>query len=78
VIGGYVYRGSAIPELTGHYFYSDYCRGWVRSFRSVGTLTTDRQAWASLTVANPLSFGHDGSGEQYIVSASKVWKIVRQ
>jgi glucose/arabinose dehydrogenase len=78
VIGGYVYRGSAIPELTGHYFYSDYCRGWVRSFRSVGTLTTDRQAWASLTVANPLSFGHDGAGEQYIVSASKVWKIVRQ
>lgn len=32
VIGGPVYRGTAIPELWGHYVYSDYCRGAVRSF----------------------------------------------
>lgn len=32
VIGGPVYRGAAIPELDGHYVYSDYCRGTVRSF----------------------------------------------
>lgn len=32
VIGGLVYRGSAIPELWGHYVYSDYCRGVLRSF----------------------------------------------
>ena len=33
VTGGYVYRGAAIPALQGHYFYADYCSGWVRSFR---------------------------------------------
>ena len=33
VTGGYVYRGSAIPSLQGTYFYSDFCGGWVRSFR---------------------------------------------
>lgn len=32
VIGGPVYRGVAIPELSGHYVYSDYCRGSLRSF----------------------------------------------
>src|SRR6185295_15178485 len=33
VSGGFVYRGAAIPDLQGHYFYADYCSGWVRSFR---------------------------------------------
>ena len=33
VTGGYVYRGSAIPEFSGHYFFADWCIGWVRSFR---------------------------------------------
>src|SRR6476469_2951873 len=33
ISGGYVYRGAAIPALQGHYFYADYCSGWVRSFR---------------------------------------------
>ena len=36
VTGGHVYRGTAIPDLAGTYFYSDYCGGWVRSFRYVG------------------------------------------
>ncbi len=31
VTGGFVYRGSAIPGLDGHYFFGDYCGGWVRS-----------------------------------------------
>ena len=29
----FVYRGRRIPSLAGHYFYSDYCAGWLRSFR---------------------------------------------
>ena len=32
ITGGYVYRGS-IAGIRGHYFYADYCRGWVRSIR---------------------------------------------
>ncbi|MDH4280078.1 MAG: PQQ-dependent sugar dehydrogenase, partial [Acidimicrobiia bacterium] len=33
ITGGHVYRGAAIPEFTGHYFYADWCKGWVRSMR---------------------------------------------
>jgi glucose/arabinose dehydrogenase len=33
ITGGFVYRGKALPELAGTYFFSDYCTGWLRSFR---------------------------------------------
>src|SRR3990172_10672719 len=36
VTGGFVYRGQRIPGLVGHYLYSDYCQGWLRSFRYEG------------------------------------------
>jgi glucose/arabinose dehydrogenase len=32
VTGGYVYRGSRIPELYGRYFFGDYCTGKIWSF----------------------------------------------
>src|SRR5205809_3000689 len=41
ITGGYVYRGSQLPILTGHYFYGDFCRGWVRSFRYVNNSVVD-------------------------------------
>lgn len=32
ITGGYVYRGSAIPDLVGSYVFSDYCEGDIRAF----------------------------------------------
>ena len=32
VVGGYSYRGAAIPALQGVYVYADYCLGEVRGF----------------------------------------------
>lgn len=29
VTGGYIYRGSAIPQLAGHYIYGDWSRSWA-------------------------------------------------
>jgi hypothetical protein len=71
VTGGYVYRGSAIPSLAGHYFYADYCAGWVRSFRLTGPAPADEREWTALRPGGQIpSFGEDARGELYIISAS--------
>lgn len=70
VTGGYVYRGSAIPAVRGHYFYSDYCAGWVRSFRWDGSTATDRREWDLGNVGNITSYGEDSAHELYITSSS--------
>jgi glucose/arabinose dehydrogenase len=80
VTGGYVYRGRAIPELTGHYLYSDYCRGWLRSFRVTGSgaAVTEERSWNGVTITRSLSFGRDGAGELYMIGAGRVYRIVRE
>jgi glucose/arabinose dehydrogenase len=77
VTGGYVYRGSAIPELRGHYFYGDYCSGWVKSFLLSGTRAGQPLDWATLRPSSQItSFGEDASGEVYlIVSSGRVFRI---
>lgn len=68
VIGGYVYRGRGIPEIVGHYFYSDYCGGWLRSFQYENGAATDRRSWTIPSIGNIVSFGEDSAGELYIVA----------
>ncbi|MDQ3606229.1 MAG: PQQ-dependent sugar dehydrogenase [Gemmatimonadota bacterium] len=70
VTGGYVYRGSAIPAIAGHYFYGDYCRGWIRSFRYANGEATQQRSWELGGVGNVLSFGEDAAGELYLLSAN--------
>ncbi len=78
VTGGFVYRGSAIPDLRGTYLYADFCAGWVRSFRFAGGAATDRRDWPDLAPGgNVTSFGEDGAGELYVLTTSgAVYKIV--
>jgi glucose/arabinose dehydrogenase len=66
ITGGYVYRGSAIPGLDGHYFFSDFCTGFIRSYTD-GTGEVD---WTPMTgaVAKVSGFGVGGDGELYVVS----------
>jgi glucose/arabinose dehydrogenase len=73
VTGGYVYRGSRIPALQGTYFYSDFCSGWIRSFRYVNGAATDQRTWPTLKPGgNVPSFGEDAAGELYILDAGGV------
>jgi hypothetical protein len=78
VTGGFVYRGSAIPELQGHYFYSDYCGGWLKSFRVSGGVAVDHFTWPVPALSAVTSFGMDASREMYMLSANgRVYKIVK-
>ena len=78
ITGGFVYRGAAIPALQGHYFYSDFCRGWIRSFRFENDSAVDQFQWPGLAPGgNVPSFGRDAAGELYVMSTDgTVFKIV--
>ena len=80
ITGGYVYRGNAIPALRGHYFYADFCQGWVRSLRVEGGAPVDQTDWSALQPGrNVTSFGEDAAGELYLLDADgRVLKIVPQ
>ncbi|MFO7265921.1 MAG: PQQ-dependent sugar dehydrogenase [Limnochordales bacterium] len=92
VIGGYVYRGSAIPELYGRYVFAD----WSRAFnRGAGVImTAERPAepgamwpWQIVMELEEfiLGLGEDADGELYVLTTEqtgpvgntgKVYKIV--
>ncbi|MBI2614300.1 MAG: PQQ-dependent sugar dehydrogenase [Gemmatimonadetes bacterium] len=76
VIGGFAYRGEHMAALRGHFFYSDYCGGWVKSFRYDGSGAADQRDWG-LRLGSVLSFGEDSAGELYALSADgKVYRLV--
>src|SRR6476646_5693362 len=76
ITGGFVYRGAAIPEVRGYYFYSDYCSGWLRSFRLSGGVAVDQRDWALASIGNVTSFGVDGAGELYMLSSDgRVYRL---
>lgn len=68
VTGGHVYRGSALSGLAGIYFYSDFCAGFLRSFRLSGGTATEHREWAVGDLGQVLSFGEDAEGELYLLS----------
>jgi glucose/arabinose dehydrogenase len=78
IIGGYVYRGSAVPALQGLYFYGDFCQRWVHSFRYQDGTATEVTNWPALRTTSSLtSFGEDAAGELYVLeSGGRVSKIV--
>ena len=80
IIGGYVYRGKALPELAGRYFYSDFCGGYLKSLQAtgVGSGVREHVDWNIAEIGNVVSFGRDADGELYIVgSDGRIHKIIR-
>jgi glucose/arabinose dehydrogenase len=71
VIGGYVYRGSALPELQGLYLFADICAGKVWAYD-----ISDDTVVQVLGNASPYSFGEDLDGELYLLSTINIRKIV--
>lgn len=82
ITGGVVYRGKALPELAGRYFYADYCTGLLRSFVFAGGVVREHWNWkpaidkkGELTQIS--SFGVDHDGEMYIVELTgSIYQLV--
>ncbi len=78
ITGGYVYRGSKIPELQGTYIYGDFINGWVKSFIYANGAATEQKDWPALQTPSLASFGVDSAGEMYIVSLQgTIYRITR-
>ena len=68
VTGGYVYRGSLLPELTGRYIFGDFCTGriWAVVNDDQGRPTSQFEL-LRFTGLNITSFGQDRDGEVYVL-----------
>ncbi|GJM33032.1 MAG: hypothetical protein DHS20C18_20330 [Saprospiraceae bacterium] len=77
VTGGYVYRGSEFPKLTGFYLYTDYCSGRIWTL-----FQNENGVWHNEELLNAnnnifASFGEDQNGELYLVGRNgTIYKIV--
>lgn len=76
VVGGYVYRGNAIPTLQGTFFFADsgFSKVWTLRYDPIAdTVSEFQERTAELeaggqNIANPSSFGEDGRGELYLLN----------
>ncbi|MFO0551849.1 MAG: PQQ-dependent sugar dehydrogenase [Polyangiaceae bacterium] len=78
VIGGFVYRGSAIPAMRGRYLFGDFVTGMFASFRyNPVTNTADDYLdhTADFTAGDLLGFGQDAYGEIYVMASLTVFRL---
>lgn len=79
VVGGYVYRGEAHPELQGRYVYGDFCSGRIWSLDadvvlSAGSAEPGEPFEAGFSFS---SFGEDEAGELYVVDlGGAIYRLV--
>ena len=78
ITGGVVYRGAAIPEIDGHFFYSDYCGGYLRSFLYDGGEVAEETDWTEQVgvPGSVASFGVDSAGEMYVLTTDRILKVI--
>lgn len=85
VIGGYVYRGDAIPDFDGKYWYGDNSSNRIWTLEEVAGVATNivehtasGNALNGLGIDGPAAFAEDANGELYILELddNTVSKIV--
>jgi glucose/arabinose dehydrogenase len=76
ITGGYVYRGTRIPNLVGAYIYGDFCTGILRAAVQTGGVITQSRV-LGITVPQLTSFGQDPNGELYALSGNgTIYRLV--
>jgi glucose/arabinose dehydrogenase len=85
VVGGYVYRGSALPELEGRYFYGDFINNTVSSLIvKDGAASCHAEHQPDLyspetPIQGLVSFSEDAAGELYVLDLlGNVYRIERE
>ena len=74
VIGGYVYRGKAIPSLAGWYVYADYCSRHVRAIHAETGAAGQAVESVVLLEDGPrfvFSLAEDATGEIYLLTGDE-------
>jgi len=87
ITGGYVYRGTAIPELVGYYLFADYCSGRIWAM-DTGPKAAYRDApgqpvapWSFEELLHTsyriTAWGEDAAGELYVADhGGRVYRLV--
>lgn len=73
---GHVYRGTALPELTGKIIYSDWPTGRVWSLDPMTKKRTSLNESNSF-LTKPVGFAQDPTGELYVIAWTKIFKLQR-
>lgn len=79
IIGAHVYDGALFPDLAGHFFYTDFCAGWLRSFRYHDGEVRDERDWSEQVdrFDRPVAVGADADGELLVSDGEgSIWRIV--
>jgi glucose/arabinose dehydrogenase len=75
VVGGYVYRGSAIEELAGTYVFGDFCTGEIMRL-TTGSAGEVRARRIGPVLPELTSFGLDENGELYVTAGTAVYRLL--
>ncbi|RMH73158.1 MAG: hypothetical protein D6683_13490 [Actinomyces sp.] len=68
VTGGYVYRGSAIPDLVGAYVFGDFCTARLWAVSTAGGVVTFRDLDVDVPGGRLAGFGETADGELVVFS----------
>ncbi|MFB6286035.1 MAG: sorbosone dehydrogenase family protein [Candidatus Bipolaricaulia bacterium] len=77
ITGGYVYRGSDVPDLVGHYLFADFCSGriWSTFPTESGEWTMNQLMDTDLRIS---SFAEGPDGELYVIDiGGGVYQVTR-
>jgi hypothetical protein len=85
VVGGYIYRGTAMPEMDGKYIFGNWSDDFEAPLGSLYVATRPASghvwSWSELRIANMpdgelgdyiMGFGQDMGGEVYILTTDSV------
>ena len=76
IIGGYVYRGTAIPSLRGYALFHDWCSGDSWFARQTSPGVWDVSPWNDLPGFTIVGYGEDEAGEIYSTEFDFITRLV--